>query len=411
MNLFNENAALEHIKALAFKRKASTEGERKALNYVQKQLEKKGISNSLEPFFWAPSMSILMKLGFLILMAFVFIYQVLLILPTLLWSILILDGLLLIILFFGLKFLLDMTRIIYLGKKRESENLIVKIDSKSKSQKKPVIIFSAHYDSISTKYSMKTTKILYGSAGLLLLAYLFLTFALAIWGLLNLLFLAKFNNTFSILTTISFMFGITVIVEIILILFNKRTNESLGSIDNASGTAILIELASLFKDTPLENLNLIFLWCGAEEWGLWGSKQFCAKHYDELNIIHDLDKSYNINIDMVGTYIGLVDKTGIIKKRRMNESLNDVLEVEGKQLNVPLERTSIPIGAGSDHMSFRSWSKKRSKKLQVCCFLSNKDSKFIHSSKDTPDNCSTKILSDCITLCYNTAKSLDLRTE
>ncbi len=411
MNLFDENAALEHVKALAFKRKASTEGERKSLNYIQKQLDKKGISNSLEPFFWSPSMSILMKLGFLILMSFVLIYQVLLVLPTLLWVILILDGSLLIILFFGSKVLLDMTRIIYLGKKRESENLIAKIDSRSNSQKKPVIIFSAHYDSISTKYSMKTTKILYGSAALLLLTYLFLTIVLALWGLLNLLFLTKFNYIFLILRTISFTIGIIVIVEIILILFNKRTNESLGSIDNASGTAILIELASLFKDNSLENLNLIFLWCGAEEWGLWGSKQFCAKRFDELNATYDLDKSYNINIDMVGTYIGLVDKTGIIKKRKMNEFLNDVLEAEGKQLNVSLKRASIPIGAGSDHMSFRSWSKKRSRKLQVCCFLSHKDSQFIHSSKDTPEKCSTKNLSNCITLCYNTAKSLDLRTE
>ena len=62
-------------------------------------------------------------------------------------------------------------------------------------------------------------------------------------------------------------------------------------------------------------------------------------------------------------------------------------------------------------MSFRSFAKKIDKNLQVCCFLSNKDAKYIHSKKDIANNCSAEILNGCINIIYNTVKSLDLRVE
>ena len=61
---------------------------------------------------------------------------------------------------------------------------------------------------------------------------------------------------------------------------------------------------------------------------------------------------------------------------------------------------------------FQAFTKKAEKKgFQVTCFLSNKDSKYIHSKKDIPELSSVENLNGCIEICYNAIKSLDLRVE
>jgi Zn-dependent M28 family amino/carboxypeptidase len=201
-------------------------------------------------------------------------------------------------------------------------------------------------------------------------------------------------------------------IELFITFFNKKTNNSIGSIDNASGVAILLELAKLVKKNPLQKTDVFFLWVGAEEMGLWGSKQYCSKHFEELDNDYDLNKSYNINIDMVGTYIGLIDETGLIKKKKLNENLNEVLKASDPQQKIPSEKAKMAFGSGSDHLVLRAFAKKAEKKgFQITCFLSNKDSKYIHSKKDIPDLCSSENLNGCIDICYNAIKSLDLRVE
>jgi Zn-dependent M28 family amino/carboxypeptidase len=185
---------------------------------------------------------------------------------------------------------------------------------------------------------------------------------------------------------------------------------SSGSIDNASGVSILIELAKLFKKNPLNNIDVLFIWTGAEEWGMKGSKNFCKTHFKGLNNNYDLDRSYNINIDMVGSYIGLLNKTGIAK-RKINYNLNDIFEATAKQLKIPLISFNKIIKPKSDYKIFKRYGRRAKKKFQVSCFHSDKDSKFIHSLKDTPDKCSIKNLNGCLNICYQAIRSIDLRAE
>lgn len=73
---------------------------------------------------------------------------------------------------------------------------------------------------------------------------------------------------------------------------------SKGSWDNASGSVGLMKIAEHFaKNKPYHNLT--FIWCGAEERGLNGSKAYVKKHAKELNNI-DLC----INLDMIGATFG-----------------------------------------------------------------------------------------------------------
>ncbi|MHA1272738.1 MAG: M28 family metallopeptidase [Promethearchaeota archaeon] len=409
LEFFNEQAAFNHVKSLEFKRLAATEGEIKAVNYIKKELDKNQIEYTIESFNWSKSYSILTKSAFIFLLFYLILYQWIIFSIEFIWTILLFDIILAFIIIIFVKKFLDFSRIIQIGKRKESKNIYAKIQSNKNRLKKPLIIFSAHYDSISIKYPYYIQIFLYIIGALLVLAYLFITFLMAIWFVLDFIKILYLNDLFYVLRDISFIIGIIIGLIIFFIVLNKRTNESTGSIDNATGVAILLELASLIKHEPLDKIDVIFLWCGAEEWGLWGSRQFCVKHFAELKNAYDLNKSYNINIDMVGSYIGLVDKTGLIRRKPLNTSLNDVLFSISKQQNIKVKKSYIPLGAGSDHMSFKAFAKKNNVNLQVACFTSIKDAKWIHSKKDNSDKCSAKNLNDCIKICYNTLKSLDLR--
>jgi aminopeptidase YwaD len=68
-----------------------------------------------------------------------------------------------------------------------------------------------------------------------------------------------------------------------------------GADDNASGTAALIELASLLKNSKAKKNNYLFIAFSGEELGLYGSKYFVENPTIDLKSIN-----YMINMDMVG---------------------------------------------------------------------------------------------------------------
>lgn len=69
-----------------------------------------------------------------------------------------------------------------------------------------------------------------------------------------------------------------------------------GADDNASGTAALIELARIIKSSNAKNNNYVFIAFSGEELGLYGSKYWLQ------NIPASITPNYMINIDMIGRY-------------------------------------------------------------------------------------------------------------
>jgi len=157
-------------------------------------------------------------------------------------------------------------------------------------------------------------------------------------------------------------------------------------------------------------MDFLIIWTGAEEWGLKGSNKFCSTHFKNLSQTYDLDRSYYINIDMVGTYIGLINKTGLIRKK-LNTNFNDILVATANQLNIPIEKFNKIIKPKSDYKVFKKYARRTRKKLEISCFHSDKDSKYIHSLKDTPDKCSAEILNGCLNICIQALRSIDSRME
>ncbi|MES1221630.1 MAG: M20/M25/M40 family metallo-hydrolase [Bacteroidota bacterium] len=79
-----------------------------------------------------------------------------------------------------------------------------------------------------------------------------------------------------------------------------RTGEHLihnGADDNASGTAALIELARMLKNSKIKNTNFLFVAFSGEELGLFGSKYFTENPTIDLKSVN-----YMINMDMVGRF-------------------------------------------------------------------------------------------------------------
>ena len=389
----DDKPLLKHIELLAFDRSATGVGETKAINYIQEELRINKINSLIEYFSWNSPIRLLMKTFYLMIIGYLLMLRLVLV----------------IVLFYFIKYLFNKTRSISFVQKENSKNLVSTIKAINSANYRPVIIFSAHYDSVSSRIPYRIQKVLLWIMRIVLLPYFSLIIFLSIWLSLNLLSITQFNTIFVYLITMVSLLGISVMVPFFLFLFTS--SKSTGSIDNASGVAILIELAKILKEKPLENHDVIFLWCGAEEWGLKGSKYYCKRHLKELTQNYNLDKSININIDMVGTYIGLLNNAGFLRKKSINKDLNNLFKSSAEKLKIPLTLENKMIKLKSDYKSFHSFLNKSKSKFQVSCFHSDKDSIFIHSYQDTPDNCSDVVLNGCLNIIYSTILDLDVQLK
>ncbi|MDP9230900.1 MAG: M20/M25/M40 family metallo-hydrolase [Bacteroidota bacterium] len=117
-----------------------------------------------------------------------------------------------------------------------------------------------------------------------------------------------------------------------------------GADDNASGTAALIELARILKNSKQKNNNYLFIAFSGEELGLYGSKYFVEYPTVELKQVN-----YMINMDMVGR---LNDSTNTVTIGGIGTSpeWGHILDLNGKK-DFKIKIDSSGTGP-SDHTSF-----------------------------------------------------------
>ncbi|MFX1435934.1 MAG: M28 family metallopeptidase [Promethearchaeota archaeon] len=383
---------MEHIHSLAFNRTASSTGETEALSYIEKELIESNISSEVEHFNWTGPLKILMRTSYLLILIILIAFRLLLIVVT----------------YFIIKNSFRRLREISFIRNDESKNIFTLIKAKERTPKRPLVIITAHYDNISANIPYRVQVIIFFIYRLIIFFYgaVFLVFVSIFF--LDFLRIILFTDFLIIFIAFLSVGGVFISIPILYLVFRERP--STGSIDNASGVAISIELAKLFNKHPLENMDVLILWCGAEEWGMKGSKKFCEAHFRSLKEKYDLKKSFNINIDMVGTYIGLLNKSGLFRKR-MNRDLNEIFGATANQLNIPIRIYNRLIKPKSDYKPFVQYGKKISSKFPVVYFHSSKDSKYIHSIKDSPDKCSLENLNGCVNICHQALRSIDMRIE
>jgi hypothetical protein len=391
LDLYDGTEVIEHIQSLAFNRTASSTGETEATNYIEKELVENDIKPETEHFNWTGPMRILMRTSYVLMLVYLLLFRMFLI----------------VIAYFIIKNMFEKFRKISFVSKEQSKNIFTLIPAKEETINRPLAIISAHYDSISTNLSYRLQVIIFFMYRLIVYFYAFIIIVFSTIFLLDYFEIIELTNFIVLLIIFTSIGGVFISIPIVYLVFIER--DSSGSIDNASGVAISLELAKVLNSKPLKNMDVLFLWCGAEEWGMKGSKKFCKKHFNSLAKKYDLDNSFNINIDMVGTYIGLLNKSGLIIRRKFNRSLNNDLKTIADQLQIPLKLHSKAVKPKSDYKMFEKYAKKTKTKFQVSLFHSAKDSKYIHSLRDTPDKCSLENLSGCLNICLQTLRHIDSR--
>ena len=232
------------------------------------------------------------------------------------------------------------------------------------NDKKPAVLLCAHYDTPRnvpsyTKKLRKLTRV-FGPLGLLgLVLYGVYTIVLAGAYLVEAIGWPAFKAfLLAIAPYINFLALILALPLLVLLTFGSlslllsESSESPGADDNGSGTAMVLELAQRLKANPPQNLAVFFAWWGAEELGLFGSRQFVRRYHKQL----ERDKLYLINIDCVGVgqYLTVTTGVGTMKRHHSDSDSVSLLEELAAKQEIPTIRTwgSIISGGSSDHATW-----------------------------------------------------------
>lgn len=152
-----------------------------------------------------------------------------------------------------------------------------------------------------------------------------------------------------------------------------------GANDNASGTAMVLELARVLKNLPTDT-EVRFITFGAEELGLIGSRHYVnTLPENELNRI-----VANFNLDMVGSR-----DAGDLVMRTVDGQANlvtDLAQATSSRLNG--EPTPFARGGSSDHVPFGE------KGIPAALFIHSPLEPWYHTPQDTLDKISKEKLQD-----------------
>ncbi|MFX1250305.1 MAG: M28 family metallopeptidase [Promethearchaeota archaeon] len=386
----------EILKGLAIPRLMRSEGEAKTRKYISDYLKNVGIEPNIEEFTYSPKMPLYLALGFnIFIIAIVVVFVLIISLNPLIPIIL----LIILVLALSFLFILLMRWIVkngvpQLGLRSLGNNIVGEITPKN--EMKGEILLSCHYDSKSYSFSRKFSRLLNAIKGKGFALFILLVLISSTGELVAIPI--TFLHWLDLLTLI---LSVPIVGCAFVSLFNKIDNQSPGAIDNGTGCAILLKLAEHFSNDPLQQMRLVFLFAGAEEYGIYGSSEYCDTHIDELGAIKD--KFYQINVDMVGSEIQYLEKQGILKKKPMSKVLNDLIVESAEEKNIAIRPFRKSVGLNSDHALFFL------RGFKTCTFTSEADERYIHSKQDIIDKADPEKLRDAVELIKFMIQKLDFK--
>jgi len=356
--MIDENRILEILNELSFPRLSGTQFEHDAYDKVKKRIEKLGLSPKGQEFVFSTFYSRIYPRLTLTLLSWL-----LLILSINLNVIFNLVNLFLITIFITIVIRLTRTpEKIKIGYKYNSQNLFLKIPSKSqKENAEHNIFFFSHLDSKGQRFSIKIRIQLY--------YYWIITFPSAlVIILLNSFYLSEVSIFLYILEFLVLSINL---ISTVLLWINRTNNESPGAIDNATGISCVLEILHHFSDPKnrLNNFTLWFVFTGAEESGTMGVRNF-------YNYIKDFDreKTYTVNFDSIGKQVTLWDH-GLLNNKYY-KSFNYILENK-EIMNLAKKTHRFYIGAYSDGLFLLN------KKFKGIGNGDKSNNNYIHSKNDT----------------------------
>ncbi|MDF1499312.1 MAG: M20/M25/M40 family metallo-hydrolase [Anaerolineales bacterium] len=305
---------------------------------------------------------------------------------------------------------------------------------------RPTLLICAHYDTpqnlprwiVRMIKKMRSVGPLLSMTMLTLFAVLFL---MSVFNLLDMLF-GVGSQALTALSTFWIKVGYWIMVAVfvpqlllitiyILDLLLREHGDSPGADDNGSGVALVLEMIERLKKSPPANLETFFAFWGAEELGLYGSRQFVRQYGGRL----DKGSTYIVNADVVGVGEKLLIHTGqgVMFRRKTDPEIVTALIDICEALDVAYLRSwESPISGGSsDHAEWaeRGFSKAVSllrenpKKLswpaRALAFLlrvpdpAQFDIEHVHTPEDTIDIIREDVLAATVDVCEAYVRWID----
>ncbi|MFX1259002.1 MAG: M28 family metallopeptidase [Promethearchaeota archaeon] len=297
--MIDEKRIRKNLETFSFPRLSGTKEEKKIFKIVKKKIEDLNLTPSVQEFSFSTFYSrIYPKIA--VILTFWFLFVLYLNIEGIFWVI---NIILISIIFIPLFIITRKPEKIRIGKNLNSQNLYVKISSNSQKndlKTKYSNTFSNSCDNNIFLFSHLDSK---GQS--LPIHIRGKVFKIWIYSLLASLIIILLKNFIFHQFSIWFYFigavplGIN-FISTILIMSNITTNKSPGALDDASGITCVLELLNFYisdgsQENSLQNLNLWFVFTGAEECGTMGIRNFYnkIKHFNRKT-------SLFLNFDSIG---------------------------------------------------------------------------------------------------------------
>jgi len=261
-------------------RASSTENEHRAAKHIYQIMRSFGLAVSIDEFKSVKRYTwelMLITSFFLIQAVIYFFYPI--------FSLIF--GIVGLILFWG-NFTTRFKPLAPLFKFSKSNNVVGKYQNPDATFK---VILTAHYDTARSGPMWDPKNVSKFRFNFLLSFYAILV--LLIFSTLNIL---NINNL--IFNVIVVLIGIYITGQIIVLLFSGLTGKPVeGASDNASGVAVMLDLAARLKEMSCPEIEFWFVATGSEEVGALGMTDFLKTYSEDI----EKDNTYFINFDNIGS--------------------------------------------------------------------------------------------------------------
>ncbi len=375
---------LRHVRELAQPRFVGSAGELRARNYIKAAFQREGYEVDEQPFTssFFPLDIFPRLLTTAIIVALIVGYFSIAAVPAYAVETGILVLLLLVLATRWSRAAELMYRLRTFGSLR-SKNIIAEHPSR---ENRIAIIFMAHYDSKSQNLSGPTRFALYGALSVVSTLSALLMIAAAVFALppeLVLLTLIPACLLFITLLTVS------------------TANASPGAYDNASGVAVLLELAHSFASEQ-PKADLVFVATGAEEAGLCGAVALAGN--EEFVERFPASRSIIINLDGIGSRgpLRVTDRYGIPPVKtgpQLARLCNDI----ASRFGIDSRNHWLPTGAAMDHIPFAAHGYQ-----SVTLSTASWDRAFraMHTRRDTADLLDIAAIEHCYAVCREIVEAM-----
>nr|MDO8087445.1 M28 family peptidase [Candidatus Sigynarchaeum springense] len=281
-----------------------------------------------------------------------------------------------------------------MGKVQQTYNIFAKLPAPAGSATKD-ILFVAHHD---TKSQVVVTLVRTVSYVLGFLISLAMGFTIIISSIVKIASGLLTHDVFWALVVL-----LCCNLPFLGVLLANKTIEgkSLGSLDNATGMAIVFKLLEHFGKSPPSKANLWFLITGAEEWGMSGAVEFWRKHATEGKEL-DPARTFVFNYDMVAQGLSHIAKFGLPSGKPYNKRLNALFTGAAKDLGIHVSSFWLPMLGTTDGWIFRVHG------AEIIDIINEKTARYTHSGKDVPGVCDEKTLQDVVRITIDVVKKLEV---